>query len=396
MTDMLIGPGADAGAVRRDAPVTAVRQAPVLWWAGLGAVLVAFMSYIGIKWVTGPFFASVPTGASEPPTWMKATIITIDGISLAATFGFIYWMIVRPWIKERRVTTDGMLLIAFFSMWFQDPMGNYGGYWFVYNSWNPNMGSWANELPGWLAYGEPGSMFAESFINGPLYLYFMMGGVLVGLWTLRKTKARYPKLGLPFALLVTYLAMTAFDLIVEVGFWQAMGLYTYTSSPGPFLFAGTFMQFPIFEAIMVGFMVLAMVCLRYFTDDKGHTFVERGIDRVNTTPGKKIGLRLLALIAGVQVLYFFSFTLPTSYWGAHSEDWPEQVQNLSYFTDGICGAGTTRLCPSESLPINRGNKSGWIGPGGKFLTREEAKKTAPIPFKPVIEPYFLQGWRDGR
>lgn len=377
------------GSARVMEPRRVAAPAPVVWWAGAGAAMLAFMLFVGIRWVTGPFFKVIPAGQSDPPTWMKISMITFAVAGCVLTAGVVYRLIIRRWRLEHRVTSDGLLVIAFFTMWFQDPMSNYGGYWFLYNSWQPNIGSWANDIPGWMAPGTPGHNFSEPLVNGFDYVYFMIFGMFIGLWIMRKARARFPRYGLPMAILLTYVGMSLFDFAVEVGFWQDLGIYSYTSSPGPMVFHGNYRQFPISESIMVGVMVLAMVLLRYFTDDRGYTIVERGVDRVNTTPGKKVALRLLAMIAGVQILYFFSFTLWTSYWGFQSKDWPKQVVTLSYFNNGICGSGTTRLCPDGRTPISNGPASGWIGLGGRIVYPGE--KNAPvIPFPGTPKPKLFQ------
>jgi len=51
------------------------RIVPVKWWAGLGALILAFITYVLIRWVTGPFFERVPTGPTDPPAYMKVAIV---------------------------------------------------------------------------------------------------------------------------------------------------------------------------------------------------------------------------------------------------------------------------------------------------------------------------------
>src|SRR5581483_11435077 len=236
---------------------TARPRPAVIYWAGAGAVIVAFMAYVIIRWVTGPYFHSVGTGPSPVPDWMKVTITSATVLGFVAVGFCVYFVIVRPWRRERRVTTDGLLIIAYGLMNFQDPFSNYGGYWFLYNSWSPNMGSWTKALPGWMGFAQPGHMMVEPVLwTMPAYIYFMVIGVAAGCWLVRKFRARWPHRGVGFAFLLTYLTMVFFDFIVENLLWGPTGLYTYPGLTGPAFFKGFFQQWPICEGIFTGFICI--------------------------------------------------------------------------------------------------------------------------------------------
>ena len=358
----------------------------IVWWAGAGALILAFILFVLIRWITSPYFHRVHSGPSPVPDWMKVTITTATVIGFIAVAIVVYLLLIRPWRRERRVTTDGLLVFAFAAMAFQDPFSNYGGYWFLYNSWTFNMGSWTKALPGWMGFAQPGHMMAEPILwTVPAYIYFMVIGMYFGVWLVRKVRARWPQRGVGFAFLVTYLVMVFFDFIVENFMWGPTGLYTYPSLTGPSFFKGFFQQWPICEGIFTGFICIGIVALRYFTDDQGRTFVERGIDRVHAGPWQKVGLRLLALIAGTQIIFFFSYNAWAWYWGAHTKNWPASIVKYSYFTDGICGGNTGRLCPEQSLPIIR-EGSGWIGPNGRLVLPPGTTVGRNVPFDTTTKP----------
>jgi len=44
---------------------------PVHVFAALGAAFLLVEAYVLLRWVTGPYFTTVPSGPSDPPTWMK-------------------------------------------------------------------------------------------------------------------------------------------------------------------------------------------------------------------------------------------------------------------------------------------------------------------------------------
>ena len=58
------------------------------------------------------------------------------------------------------------------------------------------------------------------------------------------------------------------------------GLYTYPGAIRAVSFnAGTYYQWPVYEGLMWGGVQTALCCLRFFTDDRGRTIAERGLDR---------------------------------------------------------------------------------------------------------------------
>src|SRR5438270_14041929 len=94
------------------AEVQQKRNLPVNFWAFFGAAIVLFEVWVLFRWVTGPFFKRVPTGPSNPPGWMKAILTAWQIGSIPATLTLFGWFVVRPWVKQRRVGTDGILVIA--------------------------------------------------------------------------------------------------------------------------------------------------------------------------------------------------------------------------------------------------------------------------------------------
>ena len=100
----------------------------------------------------------------------------------------IWWFIVRPWRRERRITLDGMLFVSCGLMFFQDPLLNYFNTWSTYNTWMWNRGSWVQDIPGWVSFGEPGAMMAEPLLmNAPGY-FFVLLCTMLGCWVMRKIK----------------------------------------------------------------------------------------------------------------------------------------------------------------------------------------------------------------
>src|SRR5258708_1209284 len=104
-------------------------SSPVKVWAFLGAAILPFQLYLWTEWITGPNFKRVPTGPIQPPEAMKIAIWSFLSLGFVLAAAAIWWFVIRPWRRERRLTLDGMLTISFALAYFQDPLFNYSGTW---------------------------------------------------------------------------------------------------------------------------------------------------------------------------------------------------------------------------------------------------------------------------
>jgi hypothetical protein len=377
-----------AGARPTDDAVTPRPNLAVNIWAFFGALIVAFEVFVLIRWVSGPFFVRVPAGPSDPPTWMKAILLAWQIGSIPATLSLLYWFVVRPWRRERHVGVDGLLVIAFLTMWFQDPISSYGGHWFTYNTWMFNRGSWVNSIPGWNSFGRPGAMLSEPILFTPFaYCYIFVIVMFFGSWVMRKVQARFPRMSKLGVMGVCYLIMFFVDVVLEGILWLPMGIFAYQGGHWG-IFANTYHKYPLHEGLTIGATFAAVACLRYFTNDKGQMLVERGAEEIRGGNVKKTVVRALATIAAVQGMFFITYNVPNFWVGMHSTAWPADVQKRSYFTSGICGEGTDRACPGPAVPLNRNDNSNpvrggapYVAPGGTLVVPPDTHVPNVVPFE---------------
>jgi Spirocyclase AveC-like len=361
---------------RKSAPESVAGIQPVVYWAGLGALLLGLMLYVGVRWVTGPYFKAVDTGPTPLGSAQHAALLAIQIAGPIAAVAMLYWLLVRPWLRERRITSEGLLVLAYQTLWFQDPVGNGANYWFLYNSHLYNRGSWVNYLPFWSSYGgKPGHMFPEPIFGiGPGYIYFFVIGVWAGMVFFNFSLRRFPQFGVFGACVVAYGGIFIFDVVLEAVIWMPTGFYTYPGA-GWLRFGSSAHAYAPLEGICVGFLCLPFVLLRHYRDDRGYTWVERGVDKVRCGPTLKVGLRLLALIAVAQSIMFFAYNIWIYQIGAHASSYPKAVLQDSYFLNGLCGAGTNRACPGPAIPNTRGNSA--------YVTQ---RGTAGIPAGTKLQP----------
>jgi Spirocyclase AveC-like len=351
-------------------------------WAFVGGAILVLQPYVWIRWITGPYFERVPAGPSDPPMYMKIPLMA-NAIVLWIGLPFALWyFIIRPWVRERRITLDGMLLVSMALMFFQDPLLNYFNTWCTYNTWLFNRGSWSSDIPGWVSPEEPGRQVAEPLLtNVPGYAYGVLLITIVGCWVMRKIKARWPNISNLRLIAITYVLAFLLDFVMEGLVLLPIGFYTYPGAIQSVSFnAGTYYQWPIYEGLMWGGVQAALCCLRYFTDDRGRTVVERGLDNVRGGFARQQFTRFLAIFAAVSACFFVFYNVPAQWIGMHSDPWPEDHQKRSYFNGGICGDGTDVPCPNPVLPIPT-KRSGFVNTDGQLVLPEGVELPQTIPFE---------------
>lgn len=381
-------PSVESGAVSAK-PVAqeARRIVAVKWWATLGTVIVAFIAYVLFHWASGPFFERVPTGPMDPPAYMKVAMVVFQAVSIPIGLGLIYWFAVRPIIRDRRLSLDGMLVIAFSTLWFQDPLSAYGGHWFTYNSWAINYGSWVHSVPGWLSNGKPGAMLVEPILIMPgLYVYVFVITMFLGCAVMRRAKAKWPQIGTVGLIGLCFASMVAFDIILEGVIFMPLGIWEYPGGRGPSIFSGTYHAFPLNEVVTVSMTFTAVACLRYFRNDRGQTLVERGSEHLRMSGRNQAIVRALAVLAGVHVALFITYNVPNYWIGTHSKVWQQDLVERSYFTDGLCGAGTDRACPGPGVPLSRNDNTD-SGQGSVYITPDGTAVIPPSTDLPETYPF---------
>ncbi len=338
---------------------------PIKAWAAFGGLWVAFILYIWGKWLLGPYATPVQTGPSIPPGWMSVGLIVWQVVMTSAMLVFFYWFLIRPWVRERRLTTDGILCVAGFLLWFEDPLSNYFSPWITYNSRLANVGSWVNVVPGWMSFGEPGHQLPEPYLLEPgVYVTLWLTVAALGCAIMRRTKARWPQFGPYRLLLVCFVVLAVFDVVLEGLVMMPMGLFTYVGGAFPILFANAYHVFPAHEPVCTSLMFTAVAALRYFKDDRGYTFVERGAEHIQG-PTRQGLYRMLALIGATQMCMFVFYNVPTAVMVAtHGRAWPTDAQERSYLTDFMCGDGTDRACPGPAIPLSKQDRSAHVTPRG--------------------------------
>jgi Spirocyclase AveC-like len=357
----------------RQADVAVPRTLPIKIWASLGALCLAFAAYVMIRWVTGPDFKQVHTGPTPVPQWMKTEIDIYIPLGLAACVFSIYWFLVRPWLRNRQVTTDGLLVLMWIVMYFNDPVTNVFNHWFAYNSYLTNFGSWVTSIPGWNSTDHGGATTVEPFLMMlPAYIYYCFPATVLACWMLRRAQSRW-NLSNFWIVMMCFALMTTWDVVMELP-WTRMGLYTYPGSIRSLtLWPGHYYRYPLYQGLFWGAAWAGFTCLRYFKNDKGETWAERGLSEITGGPLKKLGLRFLALVGAGFVCFTVGFNIPAVFASMKTDGWPKDIQKRSYLTDGLCGPGTSYACPGANVPIAK-RGAAFFDPSGRVVIPAHALK----------------------
>lgn len=331
----------------------------VVRWAVAGGLIVAMMAFVFARWFLSG--RAIPTDPGPDPIslvelrfifWVQIVAIVMG---IVAFLGFV----ILPWRRQGRMTTTGMLYVCWLTLFFQDPMMSYSSAALFYNSHMVNLGSWTlGAMPGWMS--PNGNNLPE-----PLLL-IIVGYTIIGyslcfpvLAVLNSIKARFPRLSRFRLAAIGIATLILLDTIFE-SLLLRTGVYAYPAGiRWMTLFAGQTYQFPLSEGLTYGGGVIgSTLVLLLYRDDRGETWVERGLDKVRLGTSGRQWVKFLALLAYVHVCMFAFFFVPTQWFALHADAFPTGYP--SYMTNGLCVYGDDRKhCPGPGVSMPRPTDNPW-------------------------------------
>ena len=339
---------------------------PVVAWAALGCAFIALQIYLLSRWVFGPNFHSIGTGVTPVPDYMKIAVHGTEAVMAVGIPIMLYAFVIRPLRRNKRLSLDGMLILAFFWVWWQDPLFNYVTTGFNNGSIALNMGGWASYIPGWNS--PNGNRIPEGIVwDLGFYLVLCAGGAIGATALMKQWRARRPQVRTSTMFATVFCVYMVADVLVEM-FFVRTGFYSYAGAAhGWTIFTGTFYQFPMYEPFAVAVLVTGWTAVRYFVDDRGETLAERGASGLRISDRNRTVVRFLGLVGLLNVVFLLGYSTLIQVWQLHPGAWPKSVQQRSYLLNGICGAGTTFACPGPNIASPRGDRSIHIGPNGEVV-----------------------------
>lgn len=353
-----------SGAVE-DAPAPNTTR-PITWWAVLGFGFLAFAAYLIISWIVAGEPERVSTGGTPLPTWMKVALSIQQWGVLAGMVALIWFKAVRPKLRTGTVPFDGLMVVSFALMWWSDPMYNYFTPGFNYNAYFVNLGSWVGHTPGWMSPNATEIPQPLIWLPG-IYTCWFFGMVMIVNWIFRKCRARWPTISPLSMWLVSFFPTMVVGTVCEASL-MIMGSHSYASAIRELSFnPGKYYEFPVYQGITATLLFTTWGAMRYFRNDRGRSFAERGVDQLNVPTQLKGTMRFLAVSGAITGIFFVFYHVPNALIAQRGDAWPEDVQKRSYFVTEMCGAASDVACPDPRIPFPRGEDSIRIGPDGKVV-----------------------------
>ena len=329
----------------RDSDTAAVR-----FWIAWGGAWLALMCYCWGRWIFGPHFVQNTVGRELAPSWYVNLVHGVEIFAVVVTILIIWKFILSPKLRTGQISFDGLFFLGCWLLFFQEPWINWVSLQFLYSTVFINFGSWCGYIPGWSS-PNPEKMPVAIVAWGSAYLWLVAIPAYCGSRFMSWLKARTPSIGLWQMVGTTYLVFVIFDLTLE-SFILRTELFNYGSTIPEFtLFAGEKHQFPLYEVLSWCATYTGLACLHHFRDDKGRSFVERGIDKLNIRGRAQTFTRFLTILGACQLIMLVTYNIPYSIYGLHAG--PLLPVYEEYRTAGVCGPNTDYACPDPNLPIAR-------------------------------------------
>ena len=118
------------------------------------------------------------------------------------------------------------------------------------------------------------------------------------------------------------------------------------------LFAGKPYQLPLYEGVFEAFWYTSYTAIRWFANDKGQLWFERGMDKVHMARWKLNGLRILGASGCCGLAFLITYMAPYQWINARIDTWAQGLPSYLQVNEA-CGPGTDYPCPGEGVPIFR-------------------------------------------
>jgi hypothetical protein len=320
----------------------------VRFCALLGAALVALAVTTWTRWLLSP--QATPVDPGPDPYDNVWVIRATEVLSLSIFALLLWWTLLRPAIRERRVTLDGKLFVGGFVASVLDVLCQVFNPTWAMNAHSLNLGTWAAQFPGFAS--PEGDRWAWSLgWCMPAYIWLGVGAAIVGCAYLNALRVRFPRLSTIAAYAVVLVSfMIVFGCIATT--WNRTGVYTYVSSPNALtLWPHTTYRLPVTELLFISTYCLMFTWLRDSADSAGRCAVDRDLDTV--APRWRTLLSTLAVCGWAGFTTVIGYQVPND-WAAMNGGIDSIPALPSYLQGSLwCGQPGKPLCPNQYLDQHR-------------------------------------------
>jgi hypothetical protein len=322
-------------------------RSPQIWlWLVIGVLSTVVIANGWIRWLASDQLRAAATGPDEMSAVKQTLLWGAQAASCTAAATLIWIYLLRPLLRERRLTLDGKLLVAAFLSWFYDPLFNYFSYSQAWNSHLVNLSSWVNFIPGW-SFPNSTPLAEPLLFTGPATIWGIFGSSLIGCALIERLRRRHPTMSnlALFACLGAIFGLA--DIVFETVLVRGLETAAYPDSPHFLtLFAGKPYQLPVLEPVCIIPLFLGVTAIRYFRDSEGRSVVERGAEQIRSPRFRQLA-SLLAVTGALHVVMVVGYQLPWQLVALKADTAPVMP---SYFRIGDCGSEPDHTCRLQIAP----------------------------------------------
>jgi hypothetical protein len=324
---------------RPEAPVRAGRPWTVARALAIfGAINLAYMAVTLARWLAdGPAPVDVYRDTHTASFWVAQGYLVVAVIVSV----LLLVRVVRQCRRQRRLTLDAQLLIGGAAALFWDPFGNFFQPAFMYSSNWLNLNTWVGHAP--LVVNPVGSAMPQPVFIMLVYPFGLLAFSMFTTWTMRTAARLRPNWSGARLIAVCAIAGTLGGTVLEAPMFL-LHLWSLPGSPSLFSLFDNTHRYSIVEILTTGMVFAGWGAVRYFRDDQGKAFTERGQGQLAATLAM-IGWCCSMLILLQVFVNFFAF---------HTAAYPEHFP--PHLVNDMCDVGATQHTRYGPCPGSPGFK----------------------------------------
>lgn len=291
--------------------------------AGFGVLLIAYEAVTWGRWLaSGPEQITAYRDTSAASwTAARAYELVIVAVSL-----WLLVRVVRQCRERRRLSLDAQMLIGGVAALFWDPFGNFFQPAFFYSSNWLNLNTWTGFAP--LVVNPDASRMPQPVFIMLVYPFGLLAFAMMTNAVMRVTQRRFPAWSGARVLAVGSAAAFLGGVALEAPMFL-LHLWSLPGAPSELSLFDDGHRYASVEYLTTGMVFAGWAAVRYFKDDQGRAFTERGHGQVGS---------VLAMVAWCCSL-LLALQLVVNFFAFKSDPYPEQFP--PHLVNDMCDVGST-------------------------------------------------------
>ncbi|MUL65865.1 hypothetical protein BOO86_15425 [Mycobacterium sp. CBMA 234] len=291
--------------------------------AVFGVALVAYEAVTWARWLAGGPHQITAYRDTAAASWTAARgyEVLIAGVSV-----WLLVRVIRECRRQRRLTVDAQLLIAGVTALFWDPFGNFFQPAFFYSSNWLNLNTWTGYAP--LVVNPDASLMPQPVFIMLVYPFGLLAFAMMSNAVMRAVQRRFPDWSNGRVLAAGALAAFVGGVALEAPMFL-LHLWSLPGAPRGLSLFDNAHRYAAVEYLTTGMVFAGWAAVRYFRDDRGRAFTERGVGQAGSVFAMIAWCCSLLLVLQV-VVSLFAFKA-----AAYPDEFPRHLVN------GLCDVGAT-------------------------------------------------------